>query len=251
MLIFLQLYAAHLIADFILQPKWIVLHKQKAGPLFAHAGIHVACGIALVNVGLDRNVLLAILGLALAHILIDYIKALLTKDGWVVFFIDQILHLGTIVGAAIWLNWASWLFVEETVVATLTSAPFYLLLAAYVGVIFGGSIVVQKVTRPAGSQARASQSREVHRQHGALSRPHLRDHRLQRGDRVPPGRQGARALSRDQGGSKGDVRGVLPGGDHDERRSRPCGRAHRQGPIRSALTSTSGATRRTGLTSWV
>jgi uncharacterized protein DUF3307 len=148
MLIFLQLYAAHLIADFILQPKWIVLHKQKAGPLFAHAGIHVACGIALVNVGLDRNVLLAILGLALAHILIDYIKALLTKDGWVVFFIDQILHLGTIVGAAIWLNWASWLFVEETVVATLTSAPFYLLLAAYVGVIFGGSIVVQKVTRP-------------------------------------------------------------------------------------------------------
>src|SRR5439155_26464907 len=29
MLIFLQLYAAHLIADFILQPKWIVLNKRK------------------------------------------------------------------------------------------------------------------------------------------------------------------------------------------------------------------------------
>src|SRR6266853_1041243 len=148
MLIFLQLYAAHLIADFVLQPKWIVQNKRKPLPLLAHAGIHIACGLALVNVGLDRSVLTAILGLALAHILIDYIKALLTKDGWVVFLIDQILHLGTVVVAALWLHWASWPLVEETVVATLTSAPIYLLLAAYVGVIFGGSFVVQKVTQP-------------------------------------------------------------------------------------------------------
>jgi len=38
--------------------------------------------------------------------------------------------------------------VEETMTTTLTSAPFYLLLSAYVGVIFGGSFVVQKVTQP-------------------------------------------------------------------------------------------------------
>ena len=148
MLIFLQLYAAHLIADFILQPKWIVLHKRKPGPLLAHAGIHIACGIALVNVGLDQSILLAILGLALAHILIDYIKALLAKDGWVTFLVDQVLHLGTVAGAAIWLNWARWPLVEETVVTTVTSAPFYLYVSAYAGVIFGGSFVVQKVTQP-------------------------------------------------------------------------------------------------------
>jgi len=148
MLIFLQLYAAHLIADFLLQPKWIVLNKRKPVPLLAHAGIDVACGIALVNVGLDRSVLLAILGLALAHILIDYIKALLTKDGWVGFLVDQILHLGTVAAAALWLSSPSWPLVEETMTTTLTSAPFYLLLSAYVGVIFGGSFVVQKVTQP-------------------------------------------------------------------------------------------------------
>jgi len=148
MLIFLQLYAAHLIADFVLQPKRIVLNKRKPGPLLAHAGIHVACGIALVNIGIDRSVLMAILGLALAHILIDYVKALLTKDGWVVFLVDQILHLGTVAGAAVWLRSSSLPLVEETVFTTLTSAPIYLLLAAYVGVIFGGSFVVQKVTQP-------------------------------------------------------------------------------------------------------
>ena len=148
MLIFLQLYAAHLIADFILQPKWIVRNKRKPGPLLAHAGIHIACGIALVNVGLNRSTLQAILGLALAHIVIDYLKALFSKDGWVVFLIDQILHLATVAGAAIWLNSASWPLVEETVANALTSAPIYLLVSAYVGVIFGGSFVVQKVTQP-------------------------------------------------------------------------------------------------------
>jgi hypothetical protein len=148
MLIFLQLYAAHLIADFVLQPKWIVLNKRKPGPLLAHAGIHIACGVALVNIGIDRNVLLAILGLALAHILIDCIKGLLTKDGWVVFVFDQVLHMGTVAAAALWLNSASWLLVQVMVVTALTSAPVYLLLSAYVGVIFGGSFIVQKITLP-------------------------------------------------------------------------------------------------------
>src|SRR3989442_11219693 len=55
-LFFLQLYLAHLVADFVLQPDWIARRKTAIRPLAAHAGVHLVCAIAAVNLGLDRRV---------------------------------------------------------------------------------------------------------------------------------------------------------------------------------------------------
>src|SRR2546422_10794779 len=54
-LFFLQLYLAHLVADFVLQPDWIARRKTAIRPLAAHAGVHLVCAIAAVNLGLDRR----------------------------------------------------------------------------------------------------------------------------------------------------------------------------------------------------
>src|SRR3989442_9673808 len=58
-LFFLQLYLAHLVADFVLQPDWIARRKTAIRPLAAHAGVHLVCAIAAVNLGLDRRVFTA------------------------------------------------------------------------------------------------------------------------------------------------------------------------------------------------
>lgn len=41
MLIFLKLYLAHLVADFLLQPNRIAKNKRNPLALLAHSGIHV------------------------------------------------------------------------------------------------------------------------------------------------------------------------------------------------------------------
>jgi len=147
MLIFLQLYAAHLIADFLLQPDWIALNKRQTRPLLAHAAIHFLCGCALVNLGLDWRAAVAILVLASVHVLVDHLKARLLGDRWAAFIVDQIAHLASVTVAALWLGSTSWSSVQETAGALLKSDRIYLILSAYVGVIFGGGFLVQKVTQ--------------------------------------------------------------------------------------------------------
>ena len=146
MLLFLQLYAAHLIADFLLQPDWIARAKRAPRPLLAHAAIHFFCGCALVNLGLNRRAAAAIFVLALVHVVVDHLKARLSNDGWGAFVVDQVAHLASIAVAVLWLSAGSWSSVQETAGALLRSNRVYLVLSAYVGVIFGGGFLVQKVT---------------------------------------------------------------------------------------------------------
>lgn len=147
MLIFLQLYAAHVIADFVLQPDWIALNKRKMRPLLAHAATHFLCGCALVNLGLDRRVVVAVLVLALVHVLVDHLKARLSGDGWAPFVVDQMAHLASVGVTALWLSSTGWSAVQEAAGALLRSGRVYLILSAYVGVILGGGFLVQKVTQ--------------------------------------------------------------------------------------------------------
>ena len=93
MLLFLQLYLAHLVADFLLQPDWVSRRKTEIRPLAAHAAIHLVCAAAAVNVGLDRRVAGAIVSIALIHTLLDYAKARLSGDGWIAFTADQAAHV--------------------------------------------------------------------------------------------------------------------------------------------------------------
>lgn len=92
-LVFLQLYSAHLVADFVLQPGWIARNKRDVRALGAHTLIHFVCGCALVNFGLNRSFVIGILTLAFVHALIDFAKARLRADGWIAFVVLVTVNL--------------------------------------------------------------------------------------------------------------------------------------------------------------
>jgi uncharacterized protein DUF3307 len=146
MLLFLQLYLAHLVADFLLQPNRIARRKTEIRPLVAHAAIHLVCAAAAVNLGLDRRVAGAIVGVALIHTLLDYGKARLSGDGLIAFAADQAAHLLVVALASIWLT-GSWSAMIDIIRSLLTNPLVYLYGCAYAAVVFGGGYLIQKVTQ--------------------------------------------------------------------------------------------------------
>jgi len=147
LLTFLQLYAAHLVADFLLQPGWVARNKRDLRVLGGHSLIHFLSGCALVNLGLTPAFAVGILTLAVVHALIDFAKAQLEADGWIAFVVDQAIHLATVIVAAISLTALPWEVIKEAIIAFLIDANTYLYLTAYVGVVLGGGYLVQKVTQ--------------------------------------------------------------------------------------------------------
>lgn len=103
MILLIQLILAHLMGDFFVQPsRWVKEKDRKKWAsvfLYVHVLIHFAL-ILLITLkpGLWKQALV----IAVAHLLIDGLKASLQKEGtkrtW--FFVDQLLHLITIV--AVW-----------------------------------------------------------------------------------------------------------------------------------------------------
>lgn len=96
MILFVQLFLAHLIGDFILQPnKWVVDKEKKKAKsiyLYLHTILHLA--LILLFVAKTDFILFGV-GLAISHGIIDYVKLKFqtnkTKRLW--FSIDQLLHL--------------------------------------------------------------------------------------------------------------------------------------------------------------
>lgn len=146
MLIFLKLYLAHLVADFLLQPNRIAKNKRRPLALAEHSGIHILTALAIVNVALNTRVGLAIVFLAIAHAVCDYVKARFTEDKWSAFTVDQLMHFLFVVIAAVWLTDEGLMQTTAAVRETLNAPRVYLFLCVYVATIFGGGYLVQKVT---------------------------------------------------------------------------------------------------------
>lgn len=104
-MIFLYLLLAHLLADFVLQPEKLVRWKQQAwGGIAVHGLVHLLISAILLAVYFpNMNVLVAILLVAAAHFLIDWIKIFFEKgmDHYLgTFLLDQAAHLGVLALAA-------------------------------------------------------------------------------------------------------------------------------------------------------
>jgi hypothetical protein len=92
---------AHLVADFVLQPFWLVQRKRMWGGLFIHGGIVLACMLALPLA--DRAALglwPAMLAITAVHIAADRWKV---RHGHRIpgppigpFLLDQVIHLATL-----------------------------------------------------------------------------------------------------------------------------------------------------------
>lgn len=96
MILFVQLFLAHLIGDFILQPsKWVIAkekNKAKSIYLYLHTVLHLVLILLFVT---KKDFVIFGIALAISHGIIDYIKLKYqtntTKRIW--FSIDQLLHL--------------------------------------------------------------------------------------------------------------------------------------------------------------
>ncbi len=105
MILFLQLFLAHLIGDFCLQPgSWVKdkeAKKHKSGKLYLHIGVHSLVMAAL----LGYNILYwkGFIIIIVSHFFIDLLKINLRKkiNIRLLFFVDQLLHI-TIITAVVY-----------------------------------------------------------------------------------------------------------------------------------------------------
>lgn len=104
------LLVKHYLADFVLQPKWMLRAKGRldAPGAYAHAGLHaIGSGIVLILCGIGAATVLAIMIAELVvHFAIDYAKDRITKISdvernprqyWQLHGLDQLAHQMTYV----------------------------------------------------------------------------------------------------------------------------------------------------------
>ncbi|MDX1921122.1 MAG: DUF3307 domain-containing protein [Candidatus Caenarcaniphilales bacterium] len=95
MIILVKLILAHLIADFLLQPKsWIEAKenkKVKAWQLYLHAIIHGFLSLLLIG---QMNFLPFAILISVIHLMIDILKIYIQRENTkcLIFFLDQALH---------------------------------------------------------------------------------------------------------------------------------------------------------------
>lgn len=94
---------AHLVADFVLQPYWLVVRKRYWHGLAIHGGLVLVCMLALGLI--DRAVLAlwpAMLGITAVHVAADWWKVhradRVLKPAIVPFLLDQGIHVATLIG---------------------------------------------------------------------------------------------------------------------------------------------------------
>ena len=142
----LALLVAHLVADFPLQPDWMIRRKRNPAVLALH-GLVVTGTAALALGGWPGEVLLILVG---THLLMDAIKVYVLKDSLWSFTVDQLVHLVVIVFLAITFPGT---FVQGAWVALPGGiAAGYLvalsLLGGAIASIMVGGIVLRKATAP-------------------------------------------------------------------------------------------------------
>ena len=142
----LALSVAHLVADFPLQPAWMIRRKRNPAVLILH-GLIVTGTAALALGAWPAEVLLILVG---THLVMDAIKVYVMKNSLTSFTVDQLVHLAVIVALA-------WAFPETFARGAWAALPAgaaaaYLvglcLLGGAIASLMVGAIVIRKATEP-------------------------------------------------------------------------------------------------------
>jgi len=148
MMVFIKLMLAHLLGDFVLQPKgWVAAketQKLKAPQLYYHALIHGALVYLLGWVGSLENWWLPALLITVLHFAIDAAKLLFQKETsktkW--FVADQFLHLASI-AMVYWLCFDPLL----DVTLLLQSPLLWIFITALLFLSFAASVIIRMLLR--------------------------------------------------------------------------------------------------------
>lgn len=143
----LRLIIAHLLTDFVFQPKsWVTDREQNQGKsikLYLH--VFVTAVVAYLLSGLYTNWVIPVV-IFCSHLLIDYLKSKVDKDKFSYFIMDQMAHLLVIVllSLSIENKWTSSISSFEQ----LTNNPkFWIIAAGYLFVSFPLGIIIGKATQ--------------------------------------------------------------------------------------------------------
>jgi hypothetical protein len=159
--LFLALYLAHVLADFLFQSDRVVATKKvgRWRGYLTHGMTHYGAILAVVLLMNPR--LLAtwtfegvVLALCLVHLLLDWAKLALVNarkirdDVWS-FTVDQALHLATVTGAVLLVTRPPWQSLTAYLVKVQSAQDKILLVAViYVVVVFGGGYFVRYLILP-------------------------------------------------------------------------------------------------------
>lgn len=104
---FWNLFLAHLLGDYPLQPMWLVRSKSQMWGLVLHASIHLLTLLLLVGT-YRTEIWPQVLALTFFHFGVDVVKYRLTgtRPEWVTssYFIDQATHVLSIIVVAAWID---------------------------------------------------------------------------------------------------------------------------------------------------
>ncbi len=104
---FWNLFLAHLLGDYPLQPMWLVRSKSQMWGLVLHGSIHLLTLLLLVG-SFRAEIWPQILALAIFHFFVDVVKYRTTegRPEWTVssYFIDQTVHILSIIVVTAWIN---------------------------------------------------------------------------------------------------------------------------------------------------
>jgi hypothetical protein len=159
--LFLAIYLAHLLTDFVFQTHRIVTEKRRGHwrGYLVHGLTHYLAILAIVGLADPARLSslwfqLIVFSLSVVHLLVDWTKLFLTEPGRIpdntlIFSADQAAHLMTVAVAA-------FLVVRppvQTIVLRLTEIRLYqdkilLVLVIYVLVIFGGGYFIRGLIGP-------------------------------------------------------------------------------------------------------
>ena len=131
------LIAAHVMADFLLQPNWLVNRKGRFPFLLLHGLTHAAFVYAFYQAWASWALPLAIL---VTHMAIDFAKQRAAKDTPKAFAWDQGIHILSLVGIG-------WLLTDMCLIPPFAGFGYKLIIcfAGFIGTVLGAGYFIGKV----------------------------------------------------------------------------------------------------------
>lgn len=145
-MIFLQLFLAHVLTDFVFQTsKWVKQKQKKKSKsifLYLHAFLAGLLSFLLLR---DWDQILVPVFIGITHFVIDLWKLNQKKDNLKYFLLDQLLHVLVIIIACLYLS-SSFEEIGPRLIQLLDSYSFLSILIAYLLIIFPVGFIIGKAT---------------------------------------------------------------------------------------------------------
>jgi Protein of unknown function (DUF3307) len=171
--LFLALYLAHLLTDFVFQTDRGVSKKHRGEwrAYLTHGTVHYISVLAIVAMADPHRFLtlyfqVIAFSLSVVHLVVDRAKFSLTKsrllpDNALAFVLDQIVHLATVIGAVLLLAHPSLQTSQFWLMRIgMLQEKILLLLVIYISVIFGGGHFIRALLAPLWRNGSGQEARE-------------------------------------------------------------------------------------------